>query len=105
MNILAALLSFINTLIQENKMPKMKTKSGAKKRFRVTGSGRVKFKPAKSSHMMMNKPKKMKRKIRGMQLLSAPDTRIILENFLPYLRGLKKIRRAVKKSDNNKTAA
>ena len=75
-------------------MPKMKTKSGAKKRFRVTGSGRVKFKPAKSRHMMMNKPKAMKRKIRGMSLLADCDARIILENFLPYLRGRKKVKKA-----------
>lgn len=86
-------------------MPKMKTKSGAKKRFRVTGSGRVKFKPAKSSHMMMNKPKSMKRKIRGMQLLSAVDARIILENFVPYLRGRKKVKmNAAKAADQNKAA-
>ena len=86
-------------------MPKMKTKSGAKKRFRVTGSGRVKFKPAKSSHMMMNKPKKMKRKIRGMQILADCDARIILENFLPYLRGRKKVKmNAAKAADQNKAA-
>ena len=84
-------------------MPKMKTKSGAKKRFRVTGSGRVKFKPAKCRHMMMNKPKSMKRKIRGMQILSDPDMKIVLENCLPYLRGLKKVKRAVSRKD--KTAA
>lgn len=81
-------------------MPKMKTKAGAKKRFRVTGSGRVKFKPAKSSHMMMNKPKKMKRKIRGMQLLADCDARIILENFVPYLRGRKKVKKPAATTKN-----
>ena len=86
-------------------MPKMKTKSGAKKRFRVTGNGGVKFKPAKARHMMMNKPKKMKRKIRGMQLLAECDARIILENFLPYLRGRKKVKKvAVNTADKNKAA-
>ena len=46
-------------------MPKMKTKSGAKKRFKVTGSGKVKAKSAFARHMQMNKPKSMKRKARG----------------------------------------
>ena len=68
-------------------MPKMKTKSAAKKRFKVTGSGRVKFKPAKMRHMQMNKPKSMKRKARGTSILKDMDGRVILENFLPYTRG------------------
>jgi len=71
-------------------MPKMKTKSAAKKRFMVTGSGKVKFKPAKMRHMQMNKPKSMKRKARGTSILADVDSRIILENFMPYSRGLKK---------------
>lgn len=71
-------------------MPKMKTKSAAKKRFKVTGSGKVKFKPAKMRHMQMNKPKSMKRKARGTSILHEMDGRIILENFMPYARGLKK---------------
>lgn len=71
-------------------MPKMKTKSAAKKRFKVTGSGQVKFKQAKMRHMQMNKPKSMKRKARGTSLLAQMDGRIILENFLPYERGKNK---------------
>jgi len=71
-------------------MPKMKTKSAAKKRFKVTGSGLVKFKQAKMRHMQMNKPKSMKRKARGTSVLAEMDGRIILENFLPYARGKKK---------------
>lgn len=84
-------------------MPKMKTKSGAKKRLRVTGNGRVKFKPAKTSHMMMNKPKKMKRKARGMSLLAECDARIILENFVPYLRGRKKVKKPATATKDTKT--
>lgn len=64
-------------------MPKMKTKSGAKKRFKVTGSGRVKFKQAFSSHMMMNKPKSMKRKARGTDTMERGDERLVLKNYLP----------------------
>ncbi len=72
-------------------MPKMKTKSGAKKRFRVTSSGKVKVKQAKMRHMQMNKPKSMKRKAKGQTILSEPDARIVLRNWLPYLRRTKKI--------------
>ena len=65
-------------------MPKMKTKSGAKKRFSRTAKGKVKAGNAFTSHMMMNKPKSMKRKARGTTLLSTPDAKIVLKSFLPY---------------------
>lgn len=65
-------------------MPKMKTKSGAKKRFRVTATGRVKAKQAYMRHMQMHKPKSMKRKARGQGILSAMDAKIILNSFMPY---------------------
>lgn len=67
-------------------MPKMKTKSAAKKRFTLTGSGRVKCKQACMRHMQMNKPKSMKRKARGTAILTPADARTILCNFLPYSR-------------------
>ena len=67
-------------------MPKMKTKSSAKKRFKVTASGKVKVKQAKMRHMQMNKPKSMKRKAKGTTVMSEPDARIVLSNWLPYLR-------------------
>lgn len=81
-------------------MPKMKTKSSAKKRFKVTKSGKVKAARAYTSHMMMNKPKSMKRKARGMDTLSAPDTRIVLENFLPYSRK-RRLKKAAAASTEN----
>jgi large subunit ribosomal protein L35 len=81
-------------------MPKMKTKSAAKKRFKVTGSGKVKFKPAKMRHMQMNKPKSMKRKARKGTTLADVDAKIILVNFLPYSRGKNK-----KRAPAAKTAA
>lgn len=65
-------------------MPKMKTHSSAKKRFKVTKSGKVKSKQAFTSHMMMNKPKSMKRKARGLTVMNEADERIVLRNFLPY---------------------
>ena len=45
-------------------MPKMKTHSGSKKRFRLTGSGKVKFKRSKMRHILTKKPQKLKRKLR-----------------------------------------
>jgi large subunit ribosomal protein L35 len=65
-------------------MPKMKTNSCAKKRFKVTAKGKVKYKQAYSAHMMMNKPKKMKRKARGTDVMYSGDERLVLRNFLPY---------------------
>ena len=74
----------------------MKTKKAASKRFKVSKSGKVKAGSAFTSHMMMNKPKSMKRKARRTGVLSPQDARIILRNFLPY--GRKK-----KKTDSRKT--
>lgn len=71
-------------------MSKMKTKSGAKKRFKVTSSGKVKAKQAYMRHMQMNKPKSMKRKARGMGILADADAKKILDFFLPYNRKKKK---------------
>ena len=71
-------------------MPKMKTKSGAKKRFKLTAKGKVKAQNAYMRHMQMNKSKSMKRKARGTSLLSAADARIVLRNWLPYARKKKK---------------
>lgn len=73
-------------------MPKMKTRSGAKKRFKTTSSGKVKAKASFMRHMQMNKPKSMKRKARGLMVLCEPDARIVLRNFLPYGRKTKNIR-------------
>lgn len=71
-------------------MPKMKTHSGSKKRFKTTSKGRVKFKPSFMRHMQQNKPKSMKRKARFMSILCDADARLVLRNFLPYNRKVKK---------------
>ena len=44
-------------------MPKMKTKAGAKKRFKVTGSGKIKRKHAFKSHILTKKETKQKRNL------------------------------------------
>ena len=64
-------------------MPKMKTKSSAKKRFKVTAKGKVKSGNAFMRHMQMNKSKQMKRKARRTGVLSEADARIVLRNWLP----------------------
>ena len=46
-------------------MPKMKTKSGAKKRFRVRGSGSIKRSMAYKRHILTKKSTKNKRQLRG----------------------------------------
>jgi large subunit ribosomal protein L35 len=54
-------------------MPKMKTHSSAKKRFKVTGTGKVKRFQANTSHMMRNKTNKQKLRLRDGVLVSEAD--------------------------------
>ena len=54
-------------------MPKMKTHSGAKKRFRLTASGKVKRFQAYTSHMMRRKSEKAKLALRDATLVSPAD--------------------------------
>ena len=56
-------------------MPKSKTRSGAKKRFRLTGSGKVKRATAYRSHILTSKTTKRKRKLRRVHLVSAQELR------------------------------
>jgi large subunit ribosomal protein L35 len=55
-------------------MPKMKTHSSAKKRFKLTGSGKIKRFQAYTSHMMRNKSKKAKLNLRDSALVSVADS-------------------------------
>ena len=54
-------------------MPKMKSNSGAKKRFTVTGSGRLKRKKAFASHILTKKSPKRKRNLRSSTLVDPVD--------------------------------
>ncbi len=58
-------------------MPKMKTKSGAKKRFSVTASGRIKRKHAYKSHILTKKSKKRKRNLTKTTLVHKSDEKNI----------------------------
>lgn len=64
-------------------MPKMKTHSSAKKRFKVTKSGKVKFKQAFMRHMQMNKPKSMKRKAKGTDVMFKADGENVIKFLMP----------------------
>ena len=63
-------------------MPKIKNKSGAKKRFSFTGTGRVKMNQAGKRHGMIKRTNKFIRNARGTTLLSRSDEKIIKRNFL-----------------------
>ena len=70
---------------EEMEMPKMKTKSGAKKRFKVTSSGKVKAGQAGKRHGMIKRSNKFIRDARGTTTLSAQDERIV-KKYMPYAR-------------------
>jgi large subunit ribosomal protein L35 len=54
-------------------MPKMKTKSSAKKRFKLTGSGKIKRKHAYKSHILTKKSKKRKLRLTHSGLVNDAD--------------------------------
>ena len=58
-------------------MPKMKSNSGAKKRFKKTASGRVKRKKAYKSHILTKKSTKRKRNLRKDTLVDKTDEKRI----------------------------
>ena len=65
-------------------MPKMKTKRGAAKRFRATGSGEVKRNKAFSSHILTKKSTKRKRGLRKSDLVDSANLKSV-RKILPYL--------------------
>jgi large subunit ribosomal protein L35 len=58
-------------------VPKMKTKSGAKKRFRVTASGKVKRRRANHSHILTKKTSKRKRHLDSVALVNSVEEKRI----------------------------
>ncbi|MGQ4274476.1 50S ribosomal protein L35 [Terrihabitans sp. B22-R8] len=64
-------------------MPKMKTKSGVKKRFRLTGTGKVIAGQANKRHGMIKRTNAQIRNQRGTTILSDADAGII-KSFFPY---------------------
>ncbi|MEO1205270.1 MAG: 50S ribosomal protein L35 [Pseudomonadota bacterium] len=66
-------------------MPKQKTKSGAKKRFKMTATGKVKAAAAGKRHGMIKRSTKFIRDARGTMVLCAADARIV-KKYMPYSR-------------------
>lgn len=66
-------------------MPKMKTKSGAKKRFKMTASGKIKAGVAGKRHRLMSHNADYIRSNRGTKVMSDADTSII-KKYMPYSR-------------------
>jgi large subunit ribosomal protein L35 len=69
----------------ESKMPKMKTKSGAKKRFKMTGTGKVKALAQGKRHGMIKRTAKFVRSARGTMVLNDSDAGIV-KKYMPYNR-------------------
>ena len=64
-------------------MPKIKTKSGAKKRFKITGTGKVLYAQAGKRHGMIKRTNKQIRNQRGTTILNPSDAKIVTTYFLP----------------------
>ncbi len=68
-------------------MPKLKTKSSAKKRFKLTASGKVKMPQAGKRHGMIKRTNAQIRKQRRTTIMKKQDSRIV-KSYMPYsLRG------------------
>lgn len=65
-------------------MPKMKTKSSAKKRFKLTASGKVRANVGFKRHCLSAKTSKMKRQARRTFIIAEVDTPSIIRHLLPY---------------------
>jgi large subunit ribosomal protein L35 len=64
-------------------MPKMKTKSGAKKRFKITGTGKVMSAHAGKRHGMIKRTTKQIRHHRGTRVMFKTDGDVVKKNWLP----------------------
>lgn len=71
--------SFISIILKTKKMPKIKTNSGAKKRFALTGTGKIKRKHAYKSHILTKKTKKQKRNLTHVALVDSTNLRSVRE--------------------------
>ncbi|HEY2178942.1 MAG TPA: 50S ribosomal protein L35 [Caulobacteraceae bacterium] len=64
-------------------MPKLKTKSGAKKRFKITATGKIKAGVAGKRHRLISHSSKYIRQNRGTKVMGESDAKIIA-TYLPY---------------------
>jgi large subunit ribosomal protein L35 len=63
-------------------MPKLKTHSGAKKRFKITANGKVKAQHAGKRHGLRKRSQQMKRNARGTKVLFKTDGDNVIRHFL-----------------------
>ncbi len=66
-------------------MPKLKTKSSAKKRFKVTGTGKIMAAAAGKRHGMIKRTSKFVRNARGTMVLNDSDAKLV-KKYMPYFR-------------------
>jgi large subunit ribosomal protein L35 len=71
------------SLTKETKMPKLKTKSGVKKRFKLTATGKVKHGVAGKRHRLISHNGKYIRQNRGTDVISDADAKVI-KKWAPY---------------------
>ncbi len=64
-------------------MPKLKTSRSAAKRFKITKRGKIRKKQAGVGHILTKKSRNRKRKLRGTNILSATESRMV-KRALPY---------------------
>jgi large subunit ribosomal protein L35 len=69
--------------MKETQMPKMKTKSSVKKRFKITATGKVLAGPGMKRHCLMARTQKAKRTNRGSQTLTEMDAKTV-KQWAPY---------------------
>ena len=65
-------------------MPKMKTNSSCRKRFTLTGTGKIKFKNANKRHCMVKRSQRQIRNNRKPDYIFVGDADFIFKNFIPY---------------------
>jgi large subunit ribosomal protein L35 len=68
---------------KESEMPKMKTKSGAKKRFKFTKNGKIKTHQVGKRHRLINNSPARTRDLRGTAVLSESETQRV-KRWMPY---------------------
>jgi len=69
--------------MKETTMPKMKTRKSAAKRYKVTGTGKIKYKKQGLRHILTKKNSKRKMKLRHLDVLSKAETKKA-KKLLPY---------------------
>jgi large subunit ribosomal protein L35 len=65
-------------------MPKLKTKSAVKKRFKITASGKLRATQAGKQHFMRHRTKSQLRNLRGTTILEGQEAKNIIKYFMPY---------------------